>query len=219
MKSLETALPKAIPPLDGNPNDDPSIVKHIRSKNLVPCDIPNVRKYKFGDDHNGGIILFDTTDNAIGYYVRYCLVKICPDIKAMRQVLVWRAQPIEPGYIQRRGLASHIMFDELLPRYGQLICDIEQTSLGFYLWGRVMDTAIDNSIPCYIIFMPNSKKPEWAKHKEGTLVIQLHTGLDFKKYIPYIYGTGADKRYALLCVSQKPIPTGYYHRGEHIGEL
>lgn len=123
-------------------------------KNIVSRKKPtHIKKYP---DELGGD-LFTTGDNSNGYYylqvdgeivyfVRYRLVKANGN-KFGRQVLVAR----KASSIEANKVAIHIFYEYLLPRFGALITDTQQTRHGKQFWMYALGEAFEKKMYVYCL--------------------------------------------------------------------
>lgn len=113
------------------------IAKKLKERTAKPDS-----HYRGGDVHvlgtpsDGYVVL--THEDKIVYFVHYKRVTL-PEFTSGRQVLLWR----DPASGQvGDGFAQKIFFDFLLPQYGVLVADTEQTRRGATFWSNAMLSAM-----------------------------------------------------------------------------
>lgn len=104
--------------------------KKVGSWNTIPL-------WLTGSDKDGCYFLAEADTKAqdgILYFVKYSVVRLPRAAglgAAVRQVLVWRNPKVGVG---PAGVAHHVFFNVLLPKYGALVTDRLQTQRGQQFW-------------------------------------------------------------------------------------
>lgn len=117
----------------------------LQRKNSQPLEqYKGADVHQLGDDQNGYVILCRGED--VLYFVRYRRVSH-NGFSLGRQILLWRSS-IDPASV---GFASHIFFDYLLPKYGALVADKQQTERGAYFWTSALEDALQRRLHVYML--------------------------------------------------------------------
>lgn len=181
--------PKNILPLETS-----KIEKEITSyyKNNKTKFKPTNTKYllKSGDDQNGYYIFIK--DDIIHYFVRFKAVKYPKLLKGrlIRQVLVQRID--FSSYSS--GIPRKVFFEHLLPTYGVIVSDTEQTLDGRKFWTNAVIEAIND--PKYSVFMFNSDNIQKT-------FIELNTEEQFHESVENIWGDSNFFKKVLLAIAIK----------------
>ena len=142
--------------------------------------------HTFGDMGNGYLILVE--DGEIVYFVRHRAIKH-NGFQLGRQVLVWRKK----GSFAAAGFSSHVFFKILLPKYGALIADQEQTEDGRQFWMVATGLAFQQNLNVY--FLDRRSSPNQ--------LIQLQDDQELRKYKDAIWGTTQGHRRTFVVLSNK----------------
>ena len=147
------------------------------------------RVYAFGDLQVGYVVLVDE-DGDIVYFVRHKRVSHNA-LRLGRQVLLWR----HSGSLISYGFAQHIFFDYLLPEYGALISDKEQTRDGKRFWSNAIAHALDLKKKVYFLD---------RRYNSNTLH-PIESSRDVKRYENDIWGTKAQHIYTFAVISNQEL--------------
>ena len=136
------------------PDLETSLVEYVKEKLKEKLAKHSAKKistyrgadvYSFGDDENGYITL--VSDNQVVYFVRVRRIRH-NGFRLGRQVLLWRDP--QAGLVTS-GFAQRVFFNILLPRYGALIADKEQTRNGAAFWSNACDAALARGLNVYCL--------------------------------------------------------------------
>ena len=141
-----------------------------------------------GDDTNGYYYL--KVDDDIVYFVRYRRVKANGNAFG-RQILVARKR----SNILSTGVALHVFYSYLLPRFGALMSDTQQTQHGKAFWDYAIAAAFKRSILVY--FLDRRSTPN--------KVVLLSTPKDVDLNSKEIWGTGQGHLRTHVVLSKTPI--------------
>jgi hypothetical protein len=144
--------------------------------------------YKFGDDESWYIVLVHETK--IVYYVRHRRVSYAGK-KLGRQVLLWRDP--SAGTVAN-GFAQKIFFGVLLPQYGALIADKEQTRNGSAFWANAIIGAFARGLHVYCL-----------DRRGKVSLTELKTESDATDHEPTLWGTSPGHLYTFAVISTKPL--------------
>lgn len=100
--------------------------------------------YTTGDNNNGYYYLM--VDDEIVYFVRYRKIKANGNSFG-RQVLVARRK----DSLEASKVAAHVFFSYLLPRFGALMSDTQQTRHGKAFWTFVLSEAFMKNLHVYCL--------------------------------------------------------------------
>lgn len=148
---METAM-KVIPPLS---KDLVDYVRTLLKMRLAHKPKPDTTYqsgdvFYIGNDDEGHVVL--TKDYEVLYFVRYKKVGDA-HLNFGRQVLLWRCKDSDDVV---GGFAQKIFFNYLLPKYGSLIADEEQTKRGQAFWQNAMVSAQRENLFVYMLDRRNS---------------------------------------------------------------
>ena len=102
--------------------------------------------YHTGSDGSSGYyFLTDEFFSELYYVCKYVTRKVIGD-KALSQVIVYRNPEVWTG---TRGIVQFVMEKILLPRFGIIMSDIQQTLDGRRLWVATMQKAVSKSLYVY----------------------------------------------------------------------
>lgn len=144
--------------------------------------------YKFGDLGAGYIVL--ARGLAILYLVRYEKVRH-NSFHLGRQVLVWRNADDPSG----AGFAMHVFEDYLLPKFGSLISDTQQTRNGFGFWQTAILRAFKSNKHVY--FLDRRSTPN--------KLVELSDMEDVVKHKADIWGHDEGHKRTFAIISNKPL--------------
>lgn len=97
-----------------------------------------------GDDTNGYYYLVEDEKNF--YFVRYRMIKANGN-RFGRQVLVARKE----SSVRSTGIALYVFYKYLLPRFGALLTDTQQTLLGKRFWSYALHQAFVQNFHVYCL--------------------------------------------------------------------
>ena len=146
------------------------------------------------NDGNDAKYVVMTIDGEIAYFVRHLPVKDFP-FGAGRQIMAIRLNKLHPAVV---GLARHIMFQLLLPRYGAILSDETQTTEGNSFWINAMVVALQRRLCVYFV--------DGREDEHHPTFLRLHTKDDIAGVGKDLWGTTNDHMYTFAAVSIKPIP-------------
>lgn len=127
--------------------------------------------YQFGDAENGYIVLVE--DNEVAYFVRHRRISH-NGFRLGRQVLLWRNSDSQAT----NGFAQTVFFNILLPKYGALIADKEQTRNGAAFWANAIVSAFSRSLHVYFL----------DRRSRKTQLIELLNDADVEKHRHDLWG-------------------------------
>jgi hypothetical protein len=143
--------------------------------------------YEFGDGGTGYVCL--VKNDVIVYFVRYRKVRGGGN-KFGRQVLVWKNKNVPAT----AGFASHVFFEKLLPKFGALITDTQQTEDGKAFWGYcLMKAFLDPALFVYF----------YSRRETPNRLVQLHNHADLDKFEADLWGHSDVFILTHLVISQK----------------
>ena len=120
-------------------------------------------------ESEGFYAVFDSLDNnKLLYFVNYNTVKII-NTKSVRQTLVHNVDKTHP---RTAGLAKHIVINILLPRFGVIASDIEQSMDGERLWVYLIDFSIDVNKVIYLVSVNSKKVTKLSSSQDNTLILR-----------------------------------------------
>lgn len=145
--------------------------------------------YEFGDGSSNSYI-FLVENGKVTYFVRYQRVRYA-GLALGRQVLVLRNE-MTPA---TAGFAQHVFFSKLLPKYGMLIADKQQTEFGKNFWLNATDRAF--GVGLHVYFLDRRSAPHLLK--------KLDSDADIHQLRNEIWGTSKEFQNTFLIISQKPL--------------
>lgn len=188
----EVKATKIIPDL---PN---ALVKYVRDKleaRLVKGKIKAIRQYRgadvysFGDSETGYVVLYH--NSRVEYFVRYKRIRH-NGFRLGRQILVWRNQ--EADHVTN-GFARYVMFDILLPKFGALIADKEQTKRGASLWANALSYAFAKGYHCYF----------YDRRSRQAVLTPLHSDEDVNEHASLLWGPTQAHLLTFAVISKAPL--------------
>jgi len=144
--------------------------------------------FSVGDNTNGYYYL--KVDDEIIYFVRYRKVKANGNSFG-RQVLVARKR----SNVLSTGVALHVFYKYLLPRFGALISDTQQTQHGKAFWDYAIAEAFKK--PLLVYFLDRRSTPNRA--------LPLVSPKDVDKHSKEIWGTDDGHLRTHVVISKTPI--------------
>jgi hypothetical protein len=136
----------------------------LRKKGTLLHEFFDAYLYTTGDDGIGYYYLVSKRTGRVVYFVRYRLVK-ANDMRFGRQVLVWRTKDTH-GTLSASGLAKKVFNNYLLPRFGRLITDTQQTLNGKAFWEFMINEAFDNGKFVYVLDRRSQPNRLWRSKPE-----------------------------------------------------
>lgn len=91
-----------------------------------------------GDSYHGWMFLYVYATQTVEYVVQYERENFKWLAPTVTQCLLWRAT----ASLYTKNLTQRMFFDYLLPRYGAIISDTQQTKDGYRFWGDRMSDAV-----------------------------------------------------------------------------
>lgn len=140
--------PERIPPVIFYAEDDDTnrelTAKLMRKVSEVIEDHNEYSIVRTGDGYNGWYLLFDKKTKLSDYMIKYehRNYKWLVDNGAVTQCILWRRF----GSIFTQGITQKVFFDILLPRYGAIMSDIQQTDYGHNFWIDRLAQAISKNL-------------------------------------------------------------------------
>lgn len=160
------------------------IEKHLKPKWVYRgADV-----YEFGDTETGYVVLW--ADNEVQYFVRFKRIRH-NGFRLGRQVLLWRNK----DSLATAGFARKVFFDVLLPRYGALIADKEQTRNGAAFWANAIGNALDRKLYVYCL-------DRRSRQTKLTRLDKPHLVDDFA---PILWGNDAQHLLTFAVISNKKL--------------
>lgn len=144
--------------------------------------------YEFGDDGVRFTVLVH--NDKVVYFVRYKRVRYS-GFKLGRQVLLWRDKNNDPV---TGGFAQKVFFGTLLPRYGTLIADKEQTKNGAAFWSNAILGAFARGLKVYCLDRVSKVQ-----------LTELTNEQEVEAHADKLWGTTNAHHYTFAVISQKPL--------------
>lgn len=190
-KSFTQMLEEAPPPMLIEPLDTVELQKDSQdywNKNkskFKPTDTENL--YKSGDDHNG-YFMFVVNDE-VEYFVKFKDVRNIVGQKVTRQVLVHRNK----SSFLSAGIPKIVFFDYLIPMFGGIVTDTQQTYNGKRFWeGVTMDALQHPEKYDVYIYKQNTKE-----------TVKIHSRYEMDQNVKNIWGDSRLFEYILIAIIQK----------------
>ena len=136
--------------------------------------------------------IFMSKDGEVLYFVKHSIVKSF-SFAPIRQVLLCRLE----YNLHTTGLPKHVFFDILLPRYGSIVTDTQQTEKGKSFW--LYACALAFKTGKYVYFVD-------ARKKGTPLIKRVVDDADFDSYVPTIWGNSHLNERTLAVISTKLLP-------------
>lgn len=144
--------------------------------------------YEFGDSENGYIVL--VSEDQVDYFVR--IKRISHNrLRLGRQVLLWRNRDSDAS----GGFAQVVFFTRLLPRYGALIADKEQTKNGSQFWQNAVISALGRNL--YVYFLD--------RRSRQTKLIPIDDLDDLQEHHAELWGKSRAHLLTFVVISQKEL--------------
>lgn len=150
--------------------------------------------FHYGDSHFGGYFITPKDQSYVAYFVQYKPVRYSKlGLNALRQALVWR---------KRRGdeiatsMPLRVFFDVLLPKFGQIVSDYEQTEFGRDFWLRAVDAAFDKGLFVYVVNRIG---------KDGDKLIRLDSFADLVDLKDFLWAPIERNKRVLILISNKEL--------------
>jgi hypothetical protein len=147
-----------------------------------------------GDDSNGYYFLCDEQKEHMLYFVKYRRIN-ANGLKMGRQVLVWRSSTAARK-TESLGITQYVFFEKILPRFGILVSDVEQTHYGRTFWEFALDRTF-NTQALHAYFLNRRSTPN--------TLLELNSRTDLFKVAREIWGTDEGHRRTHAVISNKPI--------------
>ena len=142
--------------------------------------------YMFGDGEQKSYI-FLVENGEVIYLLKYHKVRYS-GVKLGRQVLVVRARMTTAT----NQFARHVFFKILLPKYGALIADKQQTKFGRNFWEHAITDAINQNLHVY--FLDRRSAPN--------VLHEIKSDSDVEKFSPDIWGNSKGHELTFAVISQ-----------------
>ena len=168
--------------------------KKLDSSNPKPAgEFKGEPWFVLGDNQNGYVVLVSSKSGEIIYFVRFVKKSIFSN-QLGRQVLLWRSKEAdEDGHVAAAGFARYVFFRYLLPKFGALISDTQQTGRGRDFWDYALETAFEESKFVYML----QAKPR--------VLVLLSSLADVKANAKTIWGYIPDHEKTGIIISTKPL--------------
>lgn len=194
---METAHPALIPSSQFNFDNDSLNRQFVTDKlNKLAEVIEEDDKHIFfrtGSKEQGWYIGYHKQIKLAYYCVQYQKLNKRLIGQTVTQTLVWRGD----GFAITLGITNHVIFDILLPRYGAILSDSQQTREGQRFWRDLIARADDRNL-YYGLVDFNTKQFFLPEEKE-------HSHTFWNRFVHVAYGsTNAHRAYRFL-ISDKPI--------------
>ena len=144
--------------------------------------------YEFGDAENGYIVL--VSEDQVDYFVRIKRVSH-NRLRLGRQVLLWRNRNSDAA----AGFAQRVFFTRLLPRYGALIADKEQTKSGSQFWQNAVESALGRGL--YVYFLD--------RRSRNTKLVPIRDLGDLQEHHEALWGTARQHLLTFAVISQQEL--------------
>ncbi len=144
--------------------------------------------YNVGDLQNGYYFLEDPVEGVI-YFVRYKQIKANGNLLG-RQILVWR----DEDCLNASGVARHVFYRVLLPKFKALCADTQQTSNGKRFWFNRLTESL-NSKKYYVYALDRRSSPNE--------LTKLNSLRELNNLTPLLWGPsdGHKRTHAVISVS------------------
>jgi len=150
--------------------------------------------FSYGDDRNGGYFITPKDESYVAYFVQYKPITYSKlGLKALRQALVWRKTK---GDIVATSMPLRVFFEILLPKFGQIISDYEQTEFGRDFWLRAVDMAFEKNLFVYVVNRIG---------KDGDKLIRLDSFSDLVDLKDFLWAPIERNKRVLLLISNKEL--------------
>jgi hypothetical protein len=158
-------MPKLIIPTDFQLNDtafNRKLAAELLSKKKETFeDNENYELFLTGNKINGYIVLYLKDEKQIGYLIKYqTQYRKFIDLRVVTQLALWR----QPGQPYVSGITKHVFFDILLPKFGAVMSDGQQTEYGMNFWKDRMAEASLSSYDIGFADFGNHKINWWNKN-------------------------------------------------------
>ncbi|MEY4591406.1 MAG: segment 11/17 [Pseudomonadota bacterium] len=178
----QTAAPQLIAPLDSFDIEAPikDCVKHFNKSVAVEEFIEgHTLRHLSLSSSSGFYFLYDAARRDINYAVQYSTVEIPapphetnpPCIKGARQVFVWRNRAADSAF--SAGIADKVFWEYLMPKYGCLVSDSQQTDAGKAFWQHQITKSLKKGLSVRLINLKTKEAKEIKTLKDFSDV--LHT--------------------------------------------
>ena len=192
-----TESPQKIGPLDPkNIQDAITACKKgfDRAKKLDVIDTDaNVALYELEEGRNGYFFIWEPSTNSVIYVMRYstvCFDKKLGIAESARQILIWRSSNSVFVY----GIWRKIFWDYLMPKYGVIVSDSEQTDDGARIWMGVAAKAFETG---YTVRLMDTN---------DSTFIDMHTKAEFDMSKESAWGSSSFFRRKIFAVFKSELP-------------
>lgn len=101
-------------------------------------DEPTLQLVRTGDGNQGWYLLFNRKTHLSDYVIQYAVRKWKWLPRTVTQCILWR----RVGSVSNQGITRDVFFNILLPRYGAIMSDRQQTESGHSFWLDRMAAAV-----------------------------------------------------------------------------
>lgn len=151
--------------------------------------------YHYGDNHNGGYFLTPKDNSYVAYFVKYKTIHYRKlGLQALRQALVWRRMK---GDVVATSMPQRVFFEILLPKFGQIVSDYEQTDFGRDFWLRVSESAFNRNLYVYVVNRIG---------RDGDKLIRLDSFADIVELKDFLWAPIERNKRVLILISNKELP-------------
>lgn len=195
-------MPRLIPKLSVSDNLDIYNTNKAKYNELLKAH--KEEYYKYDDNHivyfsNNRYFCLDYVRKEVTYYMEYATSYDKLLGSFLWQSLVWRSDHVE----YNKTLPHEIFFKKLLPKYGTIATDVDQTSDGKRFWSYQIKYALDTNLNVYYYDMIS----------KDFINIDTMLKLDFLIQKYHIWGHTKAHQKKLIVISNKVLPVE--HKLEH----
>ena len=195
---VSTSMPELIPDTEFDldvPETRLDMLKKLMDKSSAKKvgEFKGMSLYKTGDDQQSGYwFLINSAGDDLAYVCKFVTLGASSlhfKSKVVTQVAVWRNLDI---YLTRK-FPTYIFFNMLLPKYGVVMTDSQQTRAGRTFWQARIGDAIHKNLYVYT-FDQNTRELQ-----------RLHNTDDLDNAAPYIWARDPKFRTRRVLISQTPL--------------
>jgi hypothetical protein len=188
-------MPKIIQPLNGMEDFDNFSINSAKYKELVKLFNKEIYK-RFDDEHivyraGNKFFCLDYEKKKVTYYMEYSTSHNSILGSFLWQSLIWRAK----NNLSNRTLPHEIFFKVLLPKYGVITTDGEQTIDGRKFWEYQIGFALDNDFYVYYFNLKSKELIKITNSTHGNKVIQEQD----------VWGLSHEHKSKLIVISTKEL--------------
>lgn len=168
--------PMLIDDIDFSFNDE--VYNEIKAKEVlgnqtkkIVIETPILKVFKVGDSKKGELVGIPNGIERVDYYVNYKTYNFPPIGRAVAQVKLWR---MDDG--NAIGITKAMFFDYLLPKFGTIVSDNQQTKDGERFWRSRLTEANIAGLKIGLLLTKTQKViwydgsihlPKWFKEVDG----------------------------------------------------